>query len=159
MIAAIGLHGELGFEGSLIWRIPEDLKHFKHITMGHHLLLGRKTFESIGRPLPGRTSIVLTRNTNFYATGCDRVSSIEEALELARRAHESELMVCGGAEIYQALFPWAQHLYLTKIQAHAKADVFFPEFDHNQWEIKQQVTYPAQGVMPAWSFQNLKRKD
>lgn len=159
MIAAIGLRAELGLRGGLIWHIPEDLKHFKRVTMGRHLLLGRKTFESIGRPLPGRTSLILTRESSYRVEGCVSVHSVDEALEYAQRAGEQELMVCGGAEVYQALLPKADRLYLSRIQAEAEADAFFPHLEPSRWRLDEERLYPAQGRAPEWIAQRLSRRE
>ena len=157
MIAAVGLRGELGMNGELIWRIPADLKHFKRVTMGHHLLMGRKTFESIGRPLPGRTTLILTRSSGFSAEGCVTLHSTQEALEYAGQAGERELMVCGGAEVSQALLPWAERLYLSQIKASAEADAYFPALKEGAWRITASVKRPEEGEAPAWDEQVLTR--
>ena len=126
LIAALDEKRGLGKGNELLWRIPEDLKNFKKLTMGHYVLLGRKTFESIGRALPGRTLLVLTRKKESENFPSDpniiRVHSVEEAIDLARENKERELMVAGGAEIYQQLLPLAETLYLTRIKGLKKAD-------------------------------------
>ena len=157
MIAAVGRRGELGLRGDLIWRIPADLKHFKRVTMGRHLLMGRKTYESIGRPLPGRTTLILTRGSGFSFEGCVTLHSVQEALEYARRAGERELMVCGGAEVYQALLPWAQTLYLSQIEASAEADAYFPALEEGAWQLTSSIRHPSVGGSPAWVEQVFAR--
>ena len=164
MIAAIGLDGELGLGNKLIWRIPADLKRFKEITTGHHILLGRKTFESIGRPLPRRTSIVMTRSSpgalrsQLDLTGCLVVGSAEEAITAAQSAGERELIVCGGAEIYRIFLPLATRLYLTRVQARAEADVYFPPLDASQWRVTDTERYPPNEGIPAWNLERLSRE-
>ncbi|MEE2645376.1 MAG: dihydrofolate reductase [Myxococcota bacterium] len=164
MIAAIGLEGELGRGNELIWRIPADLKRFKQITSGHHILLGRKTFESIGGPLPDRTSIVMTRTpadelrSQLNLSGCIVVGSAEEAITAAHRAGERELIVCGGAEIYRIFLPLTTRLYLTRVQARAEADVYFPPLDPSQWRVTDEERYPAHESSPAWTLEYLSRE-
>lgn len=128
-VAAIGKNRELGKRGELIWRIPDDLKRVKALTMGHTLIMGRRTHESIGRPLPGRSNIVLTRNTDFLAAGCTVVHSLEEALNTTAVQKDDEAFIFGGAELYKLALPQIDRLYLTLIDAtDAKAESFFPEF-------------------------------
>jgi dihydrofolate reductase len=128
IIAAIGRDRELGRENDLIWRIKPDLKRVKDLTMGHPLIMGRKTFESIGRPLPGRTNIVITR-AQMCIEGCLVFDSLQKALEAARAVDTEEIFIFGGASIYAEALPQVDRLYLTQIDARATdADVFFPDF-------------------------------
>ncbi|MBI2610547.1 dihydrofolate reductase [Candidatus Kaiserbacteria bacterium] len=138
-VAAIGRNRELGKEGRLIWRIPADVQRFRHLTRGHPLILGRKTFESIlryrGSPLPDRTNIVISRNPNndlrSRYSDVIWVSSLEEALEKAKEAPGSdEIHIGGGAEIYKEALPITDKLYLTLIEAEGEADTFFPPYEH-----------------------------
>jgi dihydrofolate reductase len=127
-IAAIGRNRELGRGNDLLWRIPEDLKRVKALTMGHPLIMGRKTYESIGRPLPGRTIIVVSRSGSDIP-GCIVKSSVEEAIAYARSIETGEIFIFGGAQIYAAALPYTDRLYLTLIEAEAPdADVFFPDY-------------------------------
>jgi dihydrofolate reductase len=162
IIAALDELGGLGKENQLLWRIPDDLKHFKKLTMGHCVLLGRKTFESIGRALPGRTLLVLTTKKSLGLAsdeeGVIQVSSVEEALQWAKKRGESELMVAGGAAVYEELLPLAETLYLTRIHGKKEADAFFPCFKNEDWELLQVDQYDAQKNWPSWSFQILKRR-
>jgi len=130
VISAIGANRAIGRANRLPWRLPDDLKRFKRITTGHPLVMGRKTFESIGRPLPQRTNIVLTRRNGYAAQGCTVCHSLEDALRRARRAPGGEeIFVIGGGEVYAAALPFADRLYLTIVNAApADADTFFPEF-------------------------------
>ncbi len=124
----------IGVDGGLPWRLPEDMKHFRRVTMGKPVLMGRVTYESIPprfRPLPGRTNIVLTRQDSFEAPSCVVVNSLEEALAAA--AGEPELMVIGGAQLYEQLLPQAQRLYLTLVDGEFSGDAYFPELDLSQW--------------------------
>lgn len=128
LIAAIGKNRELGFQNQLIWRIPEDLKRFKALTMGHPIVMGKKTFDSIGRPLPSRTNIVLTNDPAWRVEGVIPSTSLEKALEIAREKDQEEIFVIGGASVYAQALPLADRLYLTRIEATSKADVFFPDY-------------------------------
>ncbi len=130
IIAAIAENGVIGNGNALPWDIPEDMAHFKRVTMGKPVIMGRKTFESIGRPLPERKNIVMTRSGSI--DGCSVAGSIEEALALAEGADEA--MVIGGASVYEQFMPLARRIYLTKIDRDFKGDAFFPELDYNEWE-------------------------
>lgn len=134
LIVAAGKNRAIGYKGALPWRLSADLARFKRLTMGHHLVMGRKTYESIGRPLPGRTSIVVTRRSDYKAEGCCVVHSLDEALQLARERGEQEAFIIGGAEIYRTALPIADRIYLTEVEASPEADTFLPEFDAAEWE-------------------------
>lgn len=128
-IAAIGKNRELGKTGKLIWRIPDDLKRVKELTTGNAIIMGRKTYESIGKPLPNRLNIILTRNPEYKAEGCVVVPTLDAALAAARDAHISEIFIFGGAEIYKEAMSITTRLYLTLIDAEdADADAFFPDY-------------------------------
>ena len=133
LIVAVAENGVIGKNGSVPWRLSADLKHFKQITMGHHLLLGRVTYESIGKPLPGRKMVVVSRNPEFEAPGCAVVSSLEEGLDLAREAQESEAFIGGGTSIYAEVLPVADRMYYTQVHAGVEGDTYFPEYDASQW--------------------------
>lgn len=130
MIAAIGAGNELGYGNSLIWKIPDDMKRFKDKTRGHPIIMGRKTYESIGRPLPDRTNIIVTRDKNLTLNGAVIVDSIEEAIEVAKKEPGAEeIFIIGGAQIYTLGLPHADKLYITKINSGAPmADAFFPDY-------------------------------
>lgn len=149
-IAAIGKNRELGTKNRLSWRIPDDFKRVKEITMGHPLIMGRKTFESIGRPLPGRTNIVITRDTNYVAKGCLVVNSLEEALKKAREIEE-EVFIFGGAEIYEQAMPYTNKLYLTLINdKDSEADAFFPDYADDFQEIIHHGEREYEGIKYEW---------
>lgn len=133
LIAALDRRRGIGKDNQLPWRLPADLKRFRELTTGHHIITGRKTYESIGKPLPGRTTIIITRNQNYSAEGCFVVHSLNEALALARSRGEQEAFVIGGAEIYAQALPQADRLYLTFVDAEVEADAFFPAFDLQHW--------------------------
>jgi len=129
-IAAIGQNRELGKDNDLIWRIPADLKRLKELTTGKPIIMGRKTYESIGRPLPNRTNIVISRDSAYVADGCVVVSSIEDALAIAAKTEAAEIFIFGGAGIYSLAWPLITNLYLTIIHdSKPDADVFFPAYE------------------------------
>jgi dihydrofolate reductase len=141
LIVAMAQNGVIGRDNALPWRLPEDLKRFKAFTLGKTLLMGRKTFESIGRPLPGRSNLVLTRDTGWQAEGVVVVHSVEQAL--ARTGPGSELVAIGGAEIYRLVLPFARRIYLTHVHADVPGDTYFPEFDPTQWADVECHPHPA----------------
>ncbi len=134
IIAAMGRNRAIGYQNTLPWRLPADLQRFKQLTLGHHIIMGRKTYESIGRPLPGRTSIIITRQPDFQAEGCLIAHSLDEAIDLAKSRDEQEAFIIGGAEIYAQALATADRMYLTLVEAEPEADAFFPAFDENLWE-------------------------
>lgn len=136
LIAAIGKNRVIGKDNSLPWKLPEDMKRFKELTIGKPVIMGRKTFESIGRPLPNRKNIILTRDKNYEAEGCKVVHSVEEALKFA---NANEVMVIGGAQIYKEFLPVANKMYLTLIDEDFEGDAYFPEYNIYEWgEVKRQ---------------------
>lgn len=143
ILVAMGRNRAIGFQNALPWRLSADLKRFKELTMGHHILMGRKTYESIGRVLPGRTSIVITRQMDFQAEGCLIVHSLDEAIALAKARGEQEAFIIGGAEIYAQSLPHADRLYLTLVDAAPEADVFFPAFVEADWQAQDTITVEA----------------
>jgi len=143
IIAAMDRKRGIGVDNKLPWRLSADLKRFRELTMGHQIIVGRKTFESIGRPLPGRRMIVVTRDVNYKAGGCDVAHSIEDAINLARGRGESEVFICGGAEIYAQTIGVADRMYLTFVDAEVAADTFFPEFDEREWSERESFYQPA----------------
>lgn len=134
LIVAMDERGGIGKDNRLPWHLSSDLKTFKQVTMGHHLIMGRKTYETINRSLPGRTVIVISRNLQFQAMGCQVVAGLEEALALARKSGETEAFIAGGGEIFTQALPLADRIYLTQVHAQVEADVFFPAFRLEDWE-------------------------
>ena len=132
IIAAVAKHHALGKDNQLIWHLPADLKRFKQTTLNHHIIMGRKTFESLGRPLPNRISVIITRNKNFTAEGCIVVNSLEEALKVAE--NDATPFIIGGAEIYKQAMLIADKLDLTFVHHEFEADAFFPEIDKTVWK-------------------------
>ena len=141
IIAAIANNNALGLNNKLIWHLPEDLKRFKRVTTGHHVIMGRKTFESLGKPLPNRTTIIITRNKNYKANNCIIVNSLDEALEKAKQ--DKNPYILGGAEIYKLAMPIANKLDLTIVHHEFKADAFFPEIDTSIWKEKSRENFKA----------------
>ncbi len=143
LIVAMDAKGGIGRQNRLPWHLPDDLKRFKQLTMGHHLIMGRKTYESIGRPLKGRKMIVLSRRHQPNAGEIIFVPDMNAAIEICRKAGETEVFVVGGAEVFREALPFAQRIYLTKIMAEVEADTFFPKWDESEWEIISQTEHPA----------------
>ncbi|HSE98913.1 MAG TPA: dihydrofolate reductase [Blastocatellia bacterium] len=143
IIVAMDEKGGIGRDNRLPWRLSADLKKFKELTMGHHIILGRKTFESIGRPLPGRHSVIVTHQPGYIAEGCFVVHSLDDALRFAREQGENESFICGGAEIYAQALGRTDRIYLTRVHAVVGADTFFPEWDESEWQVEESYHHPA----------------
>ncbi|MEW5770139.1 MAG: dihydrofolate reductase [Pseudomonadota bacterium] len=145
VIAAMARNRVIGIDNTLPWRLPEDLRHFKALTMGHHIVMGRKTYESIGKPLPGRTTVIVTRDPGYRVEGCVTATSIDAAL--AACGDDPEVFFVGGAEMYAQVLPRADRLYLTEIQADYQGDAWFPEFDRAAWrELERQAHRSEAGL-------------
>jgi dihydrofolate reductase len=142
LIAAVARNSVIGNGGALPWRLPSDLRRFKQVTMGRPVIMGRKTWESIGRPLPGRLNIVVSRSAEFGAEGARRAGSLSEALEIAARAHPGpgEVFVIGGGELYAQAMPDAVRLYVTHVMAEPPGDTLFPEIRADQWRLVSSET-------------------
>lgn len=160
MIAALASNRVIGRGNALPWHLSGDLKYFKRVTMGKPLVMGRKTHESIGRPLPGRTNIVLTGQGDYSPPGVHCVATPQQALELAAAEQAEEVMVIGGEAVYRALLPLADRLYLTEVHGEVEGDAWFPPIDSRQWvEISRQAVAPAEGDRFAYSFVVLERRE
>jgi len=133
LIAAMAENRVIGKDNQLIWHFPDDLKHFQSLTSGHHVIMGRKTFESVGRPLPKRTNIIITRQTDYSAEGCLIAHSIEEAIAMVK--DDEQPFIVGGAEIYQQALDLADSIELTIIHGEYEGDSYFPQFDENVWKL------------------------
>lgn len=157
IIVAVAENGVIGRDNRLPWRISADLKRFKALTLGHHLLMGRKTFESIGRALPGRTTIVLSRGTRVLPAGVEQAVSLAEATELARTAGETEAFVAGGAAVYVEALPQAETLYLTRVATTVEGDTFFPDWNRNEWQLFSVESCPRKNGEPAAVFETWNR--
>ena len=157
IIAAIGNNWVVGINNKLPWDLPADMEHFRQKTLGKPVIMGQKTLESIGKPLPGRTNIVLTLDENFHPQGCTVAHSIEEALGAAKDFEE--VMICGGVSIYKQFLPLADRMYLTRIKNDFEGDAFFPEFDWEDWKEVERIEHPAGDGNPyKYSFITLERK-
>lgn len=143
MIAAVAKNNVIGKDNKLLWKLSDDLRRFKRITSGHAVLMGRKTFESLGKPLPNRTNLVVTRDENFAAEGTHVFNQINEALEYARSEGEEELFIIGGGEIYQMMLPAANKMYLTKVHTQPEGDTFFPEIHDEEWDVINEEAHKA----------------
>lgn len=141
IITAMDENRLIGKDNGLPWKLPADLQFFKKVTMAKPIIMGRKTFESIGRPLPGRKNIIITRDKQFDAEGCDVVFSLDEAIESVK--HVDEVMVIGGANIYQQFIPLADRLYLTKVSGKFEGDAWFPELDFSEWQQLEKEDHAA----------------
>ncbi len=158
LIVAIDKNRGIGKDNQLPWHLPEDLKNFKRITTGHHLLLGRKTYESIGRPLPKRTMLVLTSNPRDNQESVFYFNEIHKAIEFAQNAGESEIYIIGGPKIYEQTLGLADRLYLTEVDTNVDADAFFPKFNKDQWESLEETQFPVADNNPyPWTFSILKK--
>lgn len=158
IIAAIGNNNELGKNNDLIWYLPTDLKRFKKVTTGHAVIMGRKTFESIGKPLPNRRSIIITRNKNYQQEGCEIVHSIEEAIRLVGN---KQAFIIGGAQIYKESLDKAlvDQLDITKVHGDFEADVFFPNIDTEIWQEFSAIEFEKDEKNPfRYSFLQYKKR-
>ena len=133
IIVAVDQNNGIGYQNRMPWHLPAEFKLFTSFTMGHHLIMGRHTYESIGKPLPGRVTIVVTRNPDYQAKGCLITHSVNAAFNLAEANGESEVFICGGSGIYREALQTSDRLYLTRIHAEFQVDTFFPEFDIALW--------------------------
>lgn len=133
MMVARSTNGVIGKDNGLVWHLPGDLKYFKKTTMGHFVVMGRKTLDSTQFPLPGRSSIVITRNKDFFAEGCITVHTLEEAYAFGEKYHQQELFILGGGQIYAQAMESADKIYLTEVHATVEGDTYFPEINFNIW--------------------------
>ena len=159
IIAAVAANGVIGRAGGLPWRLPADLRRFKQITMGHHMIMGRTTYESVGRPLPGRTTIVLTRDRSWSADGVVVAHSLNEAVEVARQAGDDEVFVTGGSSVYREGLERADRMYLTEVHADVDGDTVFPRWSRSQWREVEREDLPVDASHSlAYSFVVLERE-
>jgi dihydrofolate reductase len=138
IVVAAATNNAIGKEGRLPWHLPNDMKHFKNITWGMPVVMGRKTFESLGKVLQGRKNIVITRQPGWKKDGTVAVKNIDDALFVAKETDAKEVMVIGGGEIYRALFSKAKRIYLTRVEAEPEADTFFPPLNPKEWRLISQ---------------------
>lgn len=164
-VAAIGRNRGLGFGNKLSWDLPDDMKRFRDITRGHTVIMGRKTYESMGRTLPERQNIIVTRNQDFKVPGGVVVDSIEEAIKIAggtagsATGNAGEIFVIGGGEIYKLALPYLDKMYLTLVDAELPADAYFPEFDEGEWQVTETVPHEVDDKHPyKFIFKTYERK-
>lgn len=158
LIVAAARNDVIGRDGTLPWHLPDDLKRFRALTTGHHVIMGRATHESIGRPLPGRTNVVLTRSPSYTAEGCTVVHALGEALSAARAAGEEEAFVIGGARVYEAALPRADRVYLTRVDAEVRGDVRLPPLGPGWTEIAREERPADARHEHAFAFTVLERR-
>lgn len=159
LIAAVSENGVIGKGGKLPWNLPADLKHFRELTRSHSVVMGRKTYESIGHPLLRRRNIIVTRQKGLKLEGCEVVCSIEEAIKLVQASTSDEAFVIGGAEIYRQALPLAHRIYLTRVHAEIEGDAFFPEVDWSEWKEVSCERYEADAETPyPYTFLVYERK-
>ncbi len=161
LIAALGENRVIGVDNSMPWHLPGDFKYFKATTLGKPIIMGRKTWDSLGRPLPGRLNIVVSRQTDLTLEGAEVFPSLEAAVERAEEWAKAqgvdELMLIGGAQLYAQGLEQADRLYLTRVALSPEGDAWFPEFDRNQWKLVSNVENPAEGDKPAYNFEVWER--
>lgn len=156
-VVAIAEDNGIGKNNQLLWRLPADLKHFKEITTGHTVIMGRKTYESVGRPLPNRRNILITRKTDLEIPGVTVVNTLQQALDLC--SDEEEVFIVGGAEIYKMAMDATNRIYLTVVHGTFDADTFFPAIDRNVWKETAEEKHEADEKNPfAYTFSTLVRK-
>ena len=141
LIVAVAKNNVIGGDNKLLWHLPADLKHFKNVTMDHSIIMGRKTFESMGKPLPGRRNIIVTRQEDFEATGCTVVNNMQDAVDLCKK--EEEVFIIGGADIFRQSMNAAEKIYLTRINHEFDGDVFFPELNFSDWKLVKYLKFHA----------------
>jgi len=157
LVVAAAENGVIGKDNALLWRLPDDLKHFKSVTLGRPVIMGRKTYDSIGRPLPGRTNIVISRQPRLTIEGCVVVDSLDAALHAAGNA--PEVAVIGGAEIYRLALPLARRVYLTQVHASFDGDATFPTLSPEEWRETHREAHTVDARHPyAFTFITLERK-
>jgi dihydrofolate reductase len=157
LVVAMSENRVIGRDGDLPWKLPGDLKHFKAITLGKPVIMGRKTWDSLYvKPLPGRRNIVVTRSDGLVAEGAETAESLAAALDLV--GGETEVMVIGGATLFEAALPKARRLHLTEVHAEIDGDTYFPDFDRTAWRVVGREDHPSDGPSPAYSFLLLERK-
>ncbi|NKQ09577.1 dihydrofolate reductase [Pseudomonas sp. SST3] len=162
MIAALAENRVIGLDNQMPWHLPADLKHFKAMTLGKPIIMGRKTWDSLGRPLPGRLNLVVSRQPDLRLDGAEAFTSLDAALvraeQWAREQGVDELMLIGGAQLYGQALSQAQRLYLTRIESDPEGDAFFPAFDEAEWQRTDCQAHPAQGEAPAYRFETWQRR-
>ncbi|WP_275546844.1 MULTISPECIES: dihydrofolate reductase [unclassified Pseudomonas] len=162
LIAALARNRVIGRDNQLPWHLPADLKHFKAMTLGKPIIMGRKTWDSLGRPLPGRLNIVVSRQPGLILEGAEVLATLEAAIERAdawaRAEDAEELMLIGGAQLYELGLAQADRLYLTRVGLEPDGDAFFPEIDESAWRMASSVEHPASAETPFYAFEIWERR-
>jgi dihydrofolate reductase len=159
LVLAVSENGVIGKDNALPWRLPADLRYFRKVTASYPLIMGRKTFDSVGRPLPGRRNIIITRQANFQIPGCDVVHTLDEAIQLAQSTNAPQISIVGGAEIFRQALPLATRIYLTRIHAEFEGDAFFAIPDPEKWKEVSRDDHLADAENPySYSFIVYERK-
>ncbi|WP_145010428.1 dihydrofolate reductase [Pseudomonas oryzihabitans] len=162
LIVAVADNGVIGIDNRLPWHLPAELKYFKAVTLGKPLVMGRKTWDSLGRPLPGRLNLVVSRQTDLHAEGAEVRASLATALERAAAWAEereaSEIMLIGGAQLFAEALPVAQRLYLTRVALAPEGDVFFPDWQESDWQLVSRQEHPAEEDRPAYACEVWERR-
>jgi dihydrofolate reductase len=157
MIAAVAQNNALGKDNRLVWHLPDDFKRFKQLTSGHHIIMGRKTFESFPKPLPNRTHVIITSQKNYRQESCIIVHSIEEALKAV--PHDDDVYIIGGGQIYELGMAFADALEITRVHADFEADAFFPAIDTNKWQLVKEEFHPKDDRHDYdFTYQTFKKK-
>jgi dihydrofolate reductase len=157
IVVAASTNNVIGRQGKLPWRLPEDLRRFRQLTMGKPIVMGRRTYDSIGRPLPGRRNIVISRRRGLRIDGCTVAQSPDEALSLADGA--DEVMIVGGERVYEGFLPQTDRIHMTRVHASIEGDAFFPELRPGDWQVVSSEEYPATGERRlAFTFETLSRR-
>lgn len=156
IIAAVSENNALGKDNKLLWHLPADLKRLKSLTMGHHLIMGRKTFDSLGRPLPGRPHVVISRNKDLHFEGATVVNTVEEAMKIAK--DDDQPFLFGGAEIYRLAWHLVNKIYLTRVHKFFEGDAYFPELNPKEWQLvdKQDFDTDEKNLIP-YSYEEYRR--
>jgi dihydrofolate reductase len=150
-IVATAKNGVIGKDNEIPWYLPADFAYFKRVTLNHHIIMGRNCYESIGRPLPKRTNIIVTRNLFYIASGCITVHSIAEGLQIAQQNDETEAFIIGGGEIYQQTMHLLDKIYVTQVDLNTEGDVFFPELNPAEWRLISEENHPKD-EKNEWNF-------
>lgn len=161
LIVAMARNGVIGLDNGLPWHIPEDLRHFRELTMGKPMIMGRRTWESIDRPLPGRSSLVISRDPGYAAAGAEVFQDLDSALlragQLAAASGAGEIMIVGGAQIYAEALPRVTRLHVTEVHAEVAGDAWFPTLDWTSWREVRRVAHPPVDGRPGWAFVDYER--
>ena len=159
LIVAVGNDNVMGLNNQLPWRLPADLKYFKAVTNGHHIIMGRKTFDSLGKPLPNRINVVITRQNNFAAEGVEVFNNIDDAIALVKKNNETEAFIIGGSEIFKQSMQQCNRMYITRIHHSFEGDTFFPEINNGEWKlVKSETHQPDEKNLYSYTFEVYERR-